>query len=177
MCCTSFDYRRHPGKPLAPAFPEDLPTNAMYTHITGLENLDIGPEGRNTTSHAQRHLNAVLSKEMEVPDFYKMKIPGHDKTDSVRQMLDITLRLPHECLLDDHTADPIAMEAFLDEHPHFRTHKVVKSAVDNGRLISDVVPCSLYVDGVQYTKRDTFVGFYVDNLMSRKKNLICAVRS
>jgi hypothetical protein len=144
--------------------------------VKGLENLDIGPEGRNTTSHAQRHLNVALSKEFVMPQFYNLDIPVHEKRESIRKPASISLRLPHECMTDDHTADTAAMQSFLDENPHFREHTVFKAALQDGRSVSEVLPCSLYWDGVRYTKNDAFIGFYCENLLSKRKYLICAVR-
>jgi hypothetical protein len=143
----------------------------------GLENLDIGPDNRNTQSHAQRHLSNVLSREFQQPDYYAISVPCNDKRRSRRAPADLLLKLPHEAIPDEYTADDHALvEQFWDDCPNFGDNPVVTDAIAKGYTTDQIIPISLYWDGVRYTKNETFLGFYTENLLTRRKVLICAVR-
>ncbi|CAE7222610.1 unnamed protein product [Symbiodinium sp. CCMP2592] len=56
------------------------------------------------------------------------------------------------------------------------THPVVQKAFQEGFRQEHVVPLSVYFDGVQYTKNENFLGFYMTNLRSGKQQLVWLLR-
>ncbi len=147
---------------------------------SGLEEFDIGPEGRNTTSHAQRHVKSILVNYDDVrqPNLFKLEVPMNEKRASIRLPGECDIRLPHEAIIDgfgDIQADQV--DSFWADNPSFSTHPVVVDALSSGWERKQIVPVSLYWDGVQYTKNDTFMGFYCENMFTKTKYMLCILRS
>jgi hypothetical protein len=140
----------------------------------GLEDFNIGPESDNLTKNAARHVALVLEKEFKEPDFYDVLVPMHDKKQVIRAPTLVSCRLPHECILDDHVSDPVRVAEFEQENPNFYSSEL---AVTSGYPKTSIIPISLYWDGVRYTKNDGFVGLYTENLLSKRKYLIAAIRT
>jgi hypothetical protein len=87
------------------------------------------------------------------------------------------LKLPHESIVDEYVADDdVLIQQFWDACPNFGENSVVTAALAKGYSTDQIIPISLYWDGVRYTKNETFIGFYTENLLTRRKVLICAVR-
>ena len=51
-------------------------------------------------------------------------------------------------------------------------HPVAQKAFAEGFRREHVVPVSVYFDGVQYTKNEHFLGFYMTNLRTGKQQLV-----
>jgi len=56
----------------------------------------------------------------------------------------------------------------------YKKHPVI---VANTGHWSDVEVVSVFCDGVQYTKRDSFIGFYIRNLRTSIEELVFVVRT
>ena len=54
----------------------------------------------------------------------------------------------------------------------FLRHPVTVAAREDGFCWEHIVPLSVYFDGVQYTNNESFLGFYVTNLRTKKQRLI-----
>ena len=58
----------------------------------------------------------------------------------------------------------------------FTKHPVIRSALERGIHWPEIIPLALYTDGVQYTKNDSYIGYFVQNLRTGTKMLVCAIR-
>jgi hypothetical protein len=65
---------------------------------------------------------------------------------------------------------------FWSECPAFAENPVVRDALAAGYTAEQILPVSLYWDGVKFTKNESFVGFYCDDMLSRRKFLVAALR-
>ena len=79
--------------------------------------------------------------------------------------------LPHEALSEEVISDPGVIESFEeakragDLPPIYSNHPRTISATASGHKI---LPFALYVDGVQYTRRDTVIAFVAYFLHSNR---------
>ena len=74
------------------------------------------------------------------------------------------------------SADPTFLKEHLDADKGYWepyvNHPVVQKAFREGFRQEQIVPLSVYFDGVQYTKNENFLGFYMTNLRSGKQQLV-----
>ena len=56
-------------------------------------------------------------------------------------------------------------------------HPVTLEARSEGLSWEQIVPMSLYFDGVQYTNNENFLGFYCTNLRTKKQRLVWLLSS
>ena len=59
----------------------------------------------------------------------------------------------------------------------YEQHPVTLQAFGDGFRREHVVPLSVYFDGVQYTKNENFLGFYVTNLRTGVQRLVWLLRT
>ena len=126
------------------------------------------------TGHYQRHLDQVsgVSLKAERSWRYVLSVPSLAKYDPSRCCHDVPVNVPHECLSEEILEHP----EILDEveatqwPPAYYDNPIVRR---DGRR---VVPLALYLDGVPSTKRDGILGFWVYNLLTRRRHLICVLR-
>jgi hypothetical protein len=117
-----------------------------------------------------------IVKDYGEPSYYFIEAPLHEKKTCKRTKGTVTLRLPHEALFDDYTPDESQTEEFWESCPSFGKSDAVRACLDAGFSKTDIIPISLYYDGVQYSNNDSFLGYYVQNLLTRQKYLIAAIR-
>lgn len=58
----------------------------------------------------------------------------------------------------------------------YASHPVTQEALNEGFSHEQIQPISVYFDGVQYTKNENFLGFYVANLRTRQQRLVWLLR-
>ena len=58
----------------------------------------------------------------------------------------------------------------------FAHHPVVATALRAGIRGYNIVMIYLYWDGVQYNKKDTFLGIFMKNILTGKATLLCVLR-
>jgi hypothetical protein len=109
------------------------------------------------------------------PAYYELQVPMYEKKGCIRSTSQILCRLPHECVIDDHEADPERAREFAGECPTFLSSETARQCLDAGYDAADIIPLSVYFDGVQYTEMDAFVGYYAENLYTRRKYLLAAI--
>jgi hypothetical protein len=100
----------------------------------------------------------------------------YEKRTCIRTASSLLCRLPHECIIDDAQLDIGRTAQFRSECPSFFETDTVKSCLRNGFQPAEIIPISIYWDGVMYTKNDSFIGFYVENLYSKRKYLLATLR-
>lgn len=59
----------------------------------------------------------------------------------------------------------------------YERHCVTIEALRQGFSREHIVPLSVYFDGVQYSKNENFLGFYVTNLRTKKQRLVWLLRT
>ena len=57
-----------------------------------------------------------------------------------------------------------------DMPPAYNEHPVVS------RSVKKPIPLAIYFDGVQYATRSSLVGFWLVNLVSSRRHLVCSIR-
>ena len=86
------------------------------------------------------------------------------------------LRLPSEILHKEYShppANPISRDGLFELNKH---HPVVAAARRRGVPQDHIALTSLYWDGVRYTQRETFIGFFINDLVRRLSWLVFLVR-
>ena len=58
----------------------------------------------------------------------------------------------------------------------YANHPVTQEALNEGFTYEQIQPISVYFDGVQYSKNENFLGFYVANLRTRQQRLVWLLR-
>ena len=59
----------------------------------------------------------------------------------------------------------------------YEKHPVTLQALQEGFRREHIVPISIYFDGVQYTKNENFLGFYMTSLRTTKQSLLWVLRA
>ena len=89
---------------------------------------------------------------------------------------DIPVALPHEALHDELTGTPQVLEDLqsLVDRDAMRQHTlhILWSAAHGAA----VVPLAFYCDGAPFAKRDGFLAFWIQNLISGNRTLACVLR-
>lgn len=124
----------------------------------------------------QRKLDSYLEIDKNEP-FYMLKVPGMSPELGERVVHDVEVLPPHEILASEVEKDPgflarVAAGAGQEEWPQLAGHPAVLAA-GPGEV---VVPLALYVDGVPYTKADSFLAFWLYDLVTYKRHLVCVLR-
>lgn len=143
----------------------------------GLEDFSIKIEC--VEKHASEHCKMILAREFSRPDLFNLKAPLYCKKDAHREMIDIPMRVAHATLDSAHDhhedSDVIDMPSQF-WHNAYINHPVVRRELSKGTHWTRILPIALYWDGVKYTTRDSFVGFYFRDLRTGKQYLAMLVR-
>ena len=135
----------------------------------------LGPNFQ--TEAYQRHVDRCLGLNNSADDAYAIQAPGYDKFDVSRNVHDIPVALAHEALHDELTGAPQVLEdlqSLVDRDalpPTHTTHPVVAAA--HG---ATVVPLAFHCDGAPFAKKDGFLAFWIQNLISGSRTLACVLR-
>ena len=152
---------------------------AHWAHAAGA----IGPCGSiamapgSPSGHYQRKLDKYLGTANDEKDLYWLSLPGKEKCDASRCALQHPVRPPHEALNEEVAGDtkfPSQVEQAVKEEEwatNYSQHPVVRASPPG-----TVYPFALYIDGVPFSKHDSFLGFWVYNLVSLKRVLVAVVR-
>lgn len=133
------------------------------------------------STHGSRHLKLVLRKEYPENPTYKVEAPVFDKNLCTREPCPIPVELATRTFSEEYKNHD-EPKGITDPCPHtdfsnYHDHPVVKTAISKNMHWSRIVPVALYTDGVAYTNRDSFLGFFVRNLRTNKSYLCFLIRS
>ena len=144
----------------------------------GLSDLALSPSQADKNGHA--HVQDVLANEYNMPNLYSAEMPTYNKHDARRSTSNIPVRLATDTLSaayadagdthDDGLVEPHLNNLFLN-------HPVVRRSREAGVPLKKIIPVSLYWDGVMYTRRDSFYGFYFTDLRSGLKYMSAMFRA
>ncbi|CAE7212809.1 unnamed protein product [Symbiodinium sp. CCMP2592] len=162
----------------------------LHTESGGRGAEDLGLDPEIATKHGAGHLRYHLGKHYEKPYVEYVAVPMVCKksigrvsvqhptrvaSDMLRREL-LSLRL----LGEGANADTEFVTAHLDADREYlglyEGHPVAQKAFAEGFRREHVVPVSVYFDGVQYSKNENFLGFYMTNLRTRKQQLVWLLR-
>ena len=77
--------------------------------------------------------------------------------------------------------DPDCVAKHLDADKEYLNlydqHPIVPDALAAGLPKERIIPVAVYFDGVQYTKNENFLGFYVTNLRTKRQQLVWLLRA
>lgn len=159
---------------------------AWYVTALGCDGLgDLSVSPKQASKHASEHVNLVLAKDYPNPDLDMCKTVLYDKTSCQRLFEDVPVRLPSKIFSeefskhDDQSMGDVEPESTSKSYEcqAYRDHPVTLLGKAKSLHWSRVVPGVLYIDGVQFTKNDSFHGLFLRNQRSGYSHLLCLLRS
>ncbi|CAJ1386233.1 unnamed protein product, partial [Effrenium voratum] len=144
----------------------------------GVQDLAVHPS--QAVKHGSEHIKNAAGKIYPEPNLTRVFTPMYVKRETRRVEQDIPVYLPSQAFkdyVDDLAAQTWAnMPRLVGDIGIYKNHPVVVQAeLENNQIT--VRPIALYWDGVQYTNHDSFMGFYVTDILSGQKFLSFLVRS
>ena len=124
------------------------------------------------------HFDSWIGVSTKGGDLYEMKVGLQKKHSCSRTFEPFPVRLAHEGLLEERMEDD-SMDLQLEEAisngempPKYFHHPLVRTAPAGVR----VRPYVLYLDGIQYARRDSVLGIFCYWLFSKKRHLLAVIR-
>ena len=144
----------------------------------GVSDLALKPE--QASKHGHEHIRLHAGKIYPDPDLHYVDTPMFVKRDARRSVEKVPILLPstamREFLPPEVTkATELTGDATLRGLECYSCHPTVQSA-SRGSPSTVVRPLALYWDGVQYSINDSFMGFYVTDVLSEQKFLSFILR-
>ena len=124
----------------------------------------------------QKHLDTLLGFKDSDEKLYHVGYQGHSKYDAARSRHTLPTIPPHEAIADEVSATPDLIDeharsvATCDWPPAYTDHVVVSSTT------ATVLPLAVYIDGVPYSRTDSVLGFWVENMASGARHLCVLLR-
>ena len=140
---------------------------AEQAGIQAAKDLSYKPSTK-SVGHFSRHVDFVLG--MSKINSYKLKLPSHCKYNVTRQINEFDVMLPHESIaaeLERVKPDFDLQDAKVAAWEQFKTHPQYNPAA--GEL---PIPLSLYLDGVPFTNKDSFLGIWLCNLCTGVRHIV-----
>jgi len=142
----------------------DLAINSWYHTETGGEGLeDLAVHPKVAVKHASDHVKMVLAGEVPDPDLVPIEVPVFDKYRCVRSKR----KMPFRSLHLEFARNPPAPPSTQTDWPEsFTKHPVTLRALERGVPAEQIRPVALYQDGVSFTNKDSFEGFFLKDLIT-----------
>ena len=127
------------------------------------------------TGHYSQKFDRVCGLDLRDPDFAYLDLPVYSRAEGARVIRPVAC-LPPQLTLDSEIKSLDNFEADLRDYvkdlpPVYHDHTVVKKYSPN-----IAVPLAFYLDGLHYTQRGSMVGFWVVNMATEKRHLMCNIR-
>ena len=165
---------------------KDLCVIAYHASLAGVKGaindyaLSPGQSGGNY----QRQVDRCLGRLFTPTEMCCISVPGRTKASSDREVLNLPVVAPHECLSREITGATITKTDILkavqstEWGPVYDEHPFVQQRPADA---DPFVPLALYVDGVRFTgqasgRTDSCIGFWVFNLVTMRRHLIATLR-
>ena len=152
---------------------------AFFAHKAGAQgdckHLGRAP-GKQSGSY-QRKVDSFLG-HLDRSGLYSINVPGYDKYDVARTNRELLVANAHERLHEEFTNSlelGTRLQTMQTERalpPAYYENPVYKRWKDSGL---PVFPCSLYMDGVQYGKRDAVLNITIQNIVSGRRHVIAVI--
>ena len=149
---------------------------AKAAGMTG-DGASLALSPRTTGGNFSSHFDLVVGVHLDPSSFYGITLPSYDRSTASRCEVPHELVLPHEALGEELAQDPGILAKVRSGKVHeewgglYKDHKVVKA---NPSM--PVLPLGLYMDGVAFLRRDSCLGFWLINLVSRRRHLLMVLR-
>lgn len=154
---------------------------AYWAHRSGIDGmtrkLAFAP-GKASVGHYSRHWDAALHEAEGDEHYMKLRIPLTNRSDFSRTLADVPVVPPHVGLSEElHMNPDIKLRCqdneFVRSLPRiYHEHPAVRTA----RPSEPVLALSLYVDGVQFSRTDSVIGFFCYNIASGIRHLCATLR-
>ena len=122
------------------------------------------------------HVRQVLGMNTLEKDHMILHLPGHDRRAVDRALLPTAVVPPHEAIHTMLSERPELKEELADAVKHrslppmYFEHPVAKASSNTA------LPLVLYTDGVAINKKESVLGFWIFDIISFRRHLVCAVR-
>ena len=104
-----------------------------------------------------------------------MSVPQYFKAEGAGVLRPLACKAPHMVLAEEARETPnfdrTVGEVVATLPPIYADHPVVQSAAPRA-----AVPLALFLDGVEYSKRNSIIGFCLINVATGKRELLCSIR-
>ena len=129
------------------------------------------------SGHYQRHLDSKMGKTVKhvAQEKYKLPAPQYQNHDCSRTVHPTLATPPHEALAKEFVDKALLQDlrnsvVTKSWPPSYYAHPVVRGSAE------PVLPCCLYLDGVPFQKRDSFLGVFMYNLLTLHRHLVVVLR-
>ena len=130
------------------------------------------------SGHFQRHIDTVTGVSAKAADSqkYHVSIPMYDRLFLAREVRKVPCQPPLESISQEIFADPDLLDDLQEKieanalPPSYTDHPVVQASP------VPVLPLALYLDGVQFTEKDSVLGLWCYSLLTMKRHLIVPLR-
>ena len=149
----------------------------------GVDDLSLRPEL--ACKHGNEHVKLHAGKIWPDLDLQMIQCPMYDKREARRTTVRIPMYRPSTAFSNYITEEMIRMDTpesqylfdkMLQSVDNYLEHPVVVRSYEED-FKTTVRPIALYWDGVAYTKHDSFMGFYVTDILSSQKFLSFLIRN
>jgi len=141
----------------------------------GISPLALRPSS--ATGHFQRKIDGCCGVDLKRHTYYQVDAPGHTKYSSSRETHAISMKTCFKVVEDEiaETPDLLSrLDAAIANNTlplSYRTHDLVK------RFPAErLLPLALFIDGVVLNKRSSMIAFFLYNLISGRRHLLCCFR-
>ena len=133
------------------------------------------------TGKYQRHVDAAMGVSTKNQSSYRVDVPSYLKHGLTRQEVPTTVGIPHEQLLEE-IADNVTFEDDLHSAvqerrlpPSYYSHDVVLAA-DGAGDPHPPVPIGMFIDGVQFLKKASFIAVWVFSLVTGQRHILAILK-
>ena len=126
--------------------------------------------------NASRKINIALEKEFPEPEYFHQNVPTHEKRASCRNLQSIPIRLPTSIFSEAAPGDPATPDPMSNICLEIDDHPIIRKARANNVPWVNLRTCSLYCDGVQYSKNESVYCFYIRCLRTDEQQLLFTIR-
>ena len=159
---------------------KDVCLVAWWCGQAGLSEVGaLGLSPTSNTGNYRRHLDAYLKQqEGETPgtQLYTVPMPAFVRASGDRAVHNLQTRPAHEAVAQEMEAIDVhkALQSpSFEAPPNFAQHPVARALQESRKA---VIPVAVYMDAVQYAKRDSMVVLTLTNLLTGKKHLLATLR-
>ena len=140
-----------------------------------MAELAKGPGGKSSAYSA--HFDKIVGHRANEDEYYDVGVPMFSKFQGCNVSKPIPISPPHEAIAQEVATNPSVKDdlrrsvANREWPPCYTQHPVVQAC-----LPTQALPLALYMDYVEFSKRDSVIGFFCENMVSGVRHLCCALR-
>jgi hypothetical protein len=154
-------------------------TIAHWATLAGMKGkaceLSLAPS--RTGGAFSSHFDKVLGLDVAMKDeWYTIAVPSHCKYDASRTLCPLTVKPAYESIAEEIEQTPDMFERLRSSVvagqwcSNYTDNEIVKNNPPGS-----VLPLGLYLDGVQYQKRDSTIGIWAINLLTSRRHLLVCI--